>query len=112
MNWLTPYREQHAGAQKGRGCIEHIVTLSLLTDYAKKKKHTLFVTFVDFSQAYDLVPRHILFKVLKRLGCGGVMLAALVAMYHVTDSILGTGVISATLGVRRGSPTFCLLFII
>ena len=70
------------------------------------------MTFVDFSQAYDLVPRHILFKVLKRLGCGGVMLAALVAMYHVTDSILGTGVISATLGVRRGSPTFCLLFII
>ena len=35
--WFKPYREQ-AGAQRGRGCIEHIVTLRLLVDYAKKKK--------------------------------------------------------------------------
>ena len=79
-NSFTPYREQ-AGAQKGRGCIEHIVTLRLLTGYAKKKKHNLFVTLVDFSQAYDLAPNHILFEVLKRLGYGVV--------------------ISATLGVRQ-----------
>ncbi len=49
---FLPYREQ-AGAQKGRGCMEHIVTLRLLTDIAKRKKNT--VMFVDFSQAYDLV---------------------------------------------------------
>ena len=35
--WFKPYREQ-AGAQKGRSCVEHIVTLRLLTDFAKKKK--------------------------------------------------------------------------
>ena len=40
------------------------------------------------------------------------MLAALVAMYWVTESIVGAAVMTATLGVRQGSPTSCLLFII
>ena len=109
--WFKPYREQ-AGAQKGRGCIEHIVTLSLLSDYAKKKKTKLFMTFVDFSKAYDLVPRNMLFLVLKRLGCGAAMLSVLVAMYNVTQSVIGTAIITTAIGVRQGSPTSCLLFIL
>ena len=44
--WFKPYREQ-AGAQKGRGCIEQIVTLRILCDYAKNKKSKLFITFVE-----------------------------------------------------------------
>ncbi len=58
--WFRPFREQ-AGAQKGRGCLEHIVTLRLLVDTAKRKKEKLFVLFVDFSKAYDLIPRNKLF---------------------------------------------------
>ena len=42
--WFVPYREQ-AGAQRGRGCLEHLVTLRLLTDYSRQKKKKLFVTF-------------------------------------------------------------------
>ncbi len=106
-----PYREQ-AGSQRGRGCIEHIVTLRLIIDFARKKKSKLFVTFVDFATVYDRVPRAVLFIILKRLGCGAVMLAALVSMYTVTQSIIGTAVVTAVIGVRQGSPTSCLLFII
>ena len=41
------------------------------------------------------------------------MVAALIAMYRVTDNmLLGTVVISATIGVRQGSPTSCLLFVL
>ncbi len=72
----------------------------------------LFVTFVDFSRAYDLVPRNMLFRILRRLGCGVLMLGALMAMYSVTQSIIGTALITITLGVRQGSPTSCLLFVI
>lgn len=109
--WFKPYREQ-AGAQEKRGCMEHIVCLRLLCDMAKRKRIKLFVTFVDFSQAYDLVSRQVLFRVLRRLGCGAVMLAALVATYSLTQSVIGSVVVTATLGVRQGSPTSCLLFII
>ena len=91
--WFRPYREQ-AGAQSTRGCVEHniIVTLRLLIDLAKRKKLKLYVTFVDFSKAYDLVPRNQLFIILKRLGCGMVMLATLVAMYSMTEAVIKAAV--------------------
>lgn len=110
-NWFKPYREQ-AGPQEGRSCLEHIVCLRLLCDMARRKKLKLFVTFVDFSKTYDLVPRQVLFRVLKRLGCGTVMLGAVLAMYSITQSVIGSVLVTATLGVRQGSPTSCLLFII
>ena len=36
---------------------------------------------------------------------------ALVAMYEYTNSVIGTALIAATIGVRQGSPTSGLLFI-
>ncbi len=109
--WFRPFREQ-AGAQSKRGCIEYIVALRLLTNVARREKHKLFVTFVDVSKAYDRVPRDKLFVILKRIGCGILMLAALVAMYSVTESMIGGTAMTAALGVRQGSPTSCLLFIV
>ncbi len=100
-----------AGAQEKRECVENTVALRLY-DMARRRKLTLFVTFIDFSQAYDRVPRLELFYVLRRLGCGSSMLCALIAMYTVTESLVGTAVVLITLGVRQGSPTSCLLFII
>ncbi len=109
--WFKPYREQ-AGAQQKRGCLEHFATLRIITDSAKRKKIKLFVVFIDFSKAYDVMPRHTLFRTLKRLGCGMVMLAAIIAMYHVTESIVGCAVVTSTVGVRQGLFTSCLLFVI
>jgi hypothetical protein len=107
--WFSPDREQ-AGAQPRRGCLEHIMTLRLLINFCIRRKLKLFIVYVDFSKAYDRVPRNKLIETLKRLGCGSLMLCALVAMYKVTNSVLGTAVITATIGVRQGSPTSCFLF--
>ena len=71
-----------------------------------------YITFIDFSKAYDRVPRGTLFLVLMRLGCGAVMLCALMSMYSVTSCILGTVLITCTIGVKQGSPTSVFLFII
>lgn len=109
--WFKPFREQ-AGAQRGRGCLEHIVTLRLLIDIAKKKRKKLYVTFVDFSSAYDRVSRPLMLRLLMKLGCGAVMLSAVAVMYQVTQSVVGTAVFSVGMGVRQGSPTSCLLFIL
>ena len=107
----VPCREQ-AGAQANRGCIEHIVTLRLIIDRFVRKKTPLFIVFVDFSKAYDRVPRNYLLNLLKKLGCGVVMLTALTSLFWVTWFVLGATVITATLGVRQGSPTSCFLFIL
>ena len=85
--WYKPCREQ-AGAQAKRGCIEHVVTLRLLIDVFLRKKLKLFVVFVDFQKAYDLVPRSKMFEILINLGCGITMLTALVAMYKETTCVL------------------------
>ena len=109
--WFSPFREQ-AGSQRGRGCLEHITTLRLITELAAKKKFKLYIVFVDFAQAYDKVSRVMLFTILKRLGCGASMILALIAMYKATQSVIGTAVITTSIGVRQGSPTSCLLFVI
>ena len=75
-----------------------------------KKKPPLFVAFIDFSKAYDRVPRLYLLKLLIKLGCGKIMLAALASMYAVTKFVLGATMITATLGVKQGSLSSCFLF--
>ena len=107
--WFTPHKEQ-AGAQPKRGCIEHILSLRLIIKVCRKKKWKLFVTYVDFSKAYDRVPRNKLLHTMKRLGCGFMMLFAIAAMYKVTKSIIGIAIVTAIIGVRQGSPTSCFLF--
>ena len=109
MICFKPDREQ-AGAQPKRGCIEQIVTLRLISNYCFKTRNKLYIGCVDFSKIYERVPRGILFRILRDLGCGAVMLAALTSMYCVTRSILGTVIIAATSGVCQGSPTSCFLF--
>ena len=100
MAWYTVCREQ-AGAQSKRGCIEHIVTLRLIFNVFLRKKQKLFVVFVDFSKAYDLVPRSRLFSILVDLGCGVTMIGVLISMYPNTTNILGSTIITSTIGVRQ-----------
>ena len=85
ISWYTPCRQQ-AGGQRGRGCTELILILRLWVDYCKRKRLKLFIAFIDFSKAYDRVPRGKLFSVLKSVGCGVVMLCALMSMYSSTTS--------------------------
>ncbi len=47
-----------------------------------KEKDTIFGFFVDFSRAYDCVPKINLLMSLKRMGCEVTMLVALAAMYR------------------------------
>ena len=101
-----------AGAQKGRSCLEQIFTLRMLIDYVIKKRSKLYVLFIDYSKAYDRVPRHKLVEVLRSRGCGRVMLKAIQAMYTCTKNELKAAVIDATIGVRQGAPSSCLLFVI
>jgi exonuclease III len=107
--WFQPDREQ-AGSQRGRGCIEHILTLRLLINFARHKRRKLYLLFIDFSKAYDRVPRHQLLERLTSLGCGAAMTNTIAAIYTNTKMILQTATITASLGVRQGSPTSCLLF--
>ena len=101
-----------AGGQERRGCIEHVLALRLVIDYAKCEKKKLYILFVDFSKAYDKVPRKTLFGILKKIGCGKRFLRALIAIYKNTINILNSECIRSTVGVKQGGPMSCLLFVI
>ena len=49
-------------------------------------------------------------ETLKKLGCGTIMLYALMSMYEVSYGILGAAIVTAVVGVRQGSPSSCFLF--
>ena len=72
-----------AGGQKGRSCLEQIMSLRMLCDYALQKKCKLYVLFIDYSKAYDRVSRQKLIQVLKSRGCGRVMLKAIQSIYEL-----------------------------
>jgi hypothetical protein len=91
--------------------MEHIVALRLIMDTCYRKKLPLYIVYVDFTKAYDKIPRKSILHVLKNMGCGSVMLKALASLYKISKSIVGLAVISAVIGVRQGSPTSCFIFV-
>ena len=52
-----------------------------------------------------------LFMKVKQMGCGMTMLMALVVMYQYKNSVIGTALVAATVRVRQGLPTSCILFV-
>ena len=70
------------------------------------------MVYVDFSKAYDMMPRTLFWEVLMKLGCGNMMLRALASMYKVSKSVLNSTILTSVVGVRQGSPTSCLIFVI
>ena len=109
--WSPPSKEQ-AGAQKGRSCVNHIMTLRFLIDYAKKSRVKLYILFVDFEKAYDNVSRSKLIEELKYVGCGKIMIKIIVSIYKNTNLIFKSANVCADKGVKQGSSTTCLFFIL
>ena len=107
--WYKPKYEQ-AGAQKGRGCEEQILTLRLLIDIARKSNRTLYVTFIDYVKAYDKVNRYKLLEILDSRGCGTKFLNALSNSMCNSYGVIGGETFRATAGVRQGASLSCPLF--
>ena len=81
-------------------------------DVAKHRKEKLFIAYVDYSKAYDNIPRPTLLRILKQMGCGCRMLKAIAKNYCRTESVLGSTIIEMCLGLKQGSSTSCILSII
>lgn len=105
-----------AGFRKGRSTVDHLFTLKALIDKARGgSKNELYCCFVDFSKAFDTVPRGKLWERLREIGLGRKMGRAVQALYEnvrcrvVTPEGL-SGEFPSLMGVKQGCPLSPLLF--
>ena len=84
--------------------------MRLLIDIAQKTKKPLYLTFVDYHQAYDKVDRVKLLQHLESRGCGTTFLQAIQACYTHTSGIIGHESFTSATGVQQGASTSCSLF--
>ena len=105
----------NSGFKKGCRTTDNIFILAGLIERQLILGKSLIVCFVDFSQAFDLVNRHILFYKLKQSGLKGRVIDTLQNLYAKTKFRVKTGgklssSIEETIGVNQGGNASPFLF--
>ena len=93
----------------------HLILYNLICKYCHRNNMKIYGCFVDFSKAFDSLPRDILFKKLISYGISGRFFNALKSLYSNDKSCIKIeGKISNAFlinqGVRQGCPLSPLLF--
>ncbi len=98
------------GFRKGRGCVDHLETVAEIINTRKQKKLSTFISFVDFSKAYDFVNRDMLWWKLQKLGIAPKFLLALKSLYqNVQCCVCLNGWMSDWFHVKAGLKQGCLV---
>ena len=66
--------DEQNGFRAGRNTGDHLSTISLTIESRIKRKLDTYVTFIDFSKAYDRIDRSLLWHKLSKIGIDGRML--------------------------------------
>jgi hypothetical protein len=104
-----------AGFRPGYGCSEQVFTIRALVERQRARGQRLYVCYVDFKQAFDRVPRDLLWGKLRQAGIDGWALQAVQALYAdvpmcVRMSAGYTRCFRSLMGVKQGCPLSPSLF--
>jgi hypothetical protein len=107
--------EAQAGFRKGRSTVDHIFTLNALIEKQFSRNMKLYVAFIDFRKAYDMVNRNILYTVLFRAGIKGKMLELIKAIYNTVKACVKgsngtTEYFDCLQGLKQGCTLSPILF--
>ena len=93
----TAWAEQRKSTAKGQAgsrrdfrTTDQLFIIRSLLQQAAHEKRRLYCCLVDFKKAFDLVPRDILWNVLKRRGMSGRVLTSLQSMYAADKACMFT----------------------
>ena len=102
--------ENQAGFRKGYQTFDHIFTLQTLAEQYINKKQKLFVCFVDFKKAYDLVWRNGLFYKLVKYGISSKIKNMISSLYsNVKSYVKVNDTLSKSFGCSLGLFQGCVL---
>ena len=104
-----------AGFRPGYGCRDQQLALRAIIERQRARGQPLYACYVDFKQAFDRVPRHLLWQKLESAGLGGWALRAVQALYATVPMCVRvpggyTPTFQATSGVKQGCPLSPILF--
>lgn len=93
----------------------HIVINNLVRKYCHKNGSKIYSCFVDFSKAFDMIPRDILLTKLRKFGINGNFFNIIKGIYEKDKSCVKIGnqyteTFDVSLGVRQGCVLSPLLF--
>jgi hypothetical protein len=102
--------DEQNGFRKGRSCQDHLSTVSMLIESRKLLKQSTFVSFIDFSKAYDRVGRNLLWHKLEGLGLNGMFVNAIKSLYDgVQAAVRVNGLMTDWFDVGVGLKQGCIL---
>jgi hypothetical protein len=104
-----------AGFRKDHRCSDNVFILRALIEKANASKGSLYICFVDFSKAFDTIPRKLLWERLRELKVHGNMMEAIQSMYQnvracVKTSEGLTATFQSEMRVKQGCPLSPTLF--
>ena len=104
--------EEQNGFRSKRSCIDHIMSVVNIVESRIKKQHNTFAAFIDFKQAYDGIPRDLLWDKLENIGfmSNSRFVNALKGIYDsVKCTVRINGHLSKWFDVSNGLKQGCLL---
>ena len=116
---LLPIAEQidnetQCGFRPERSCADAIFTVKLAMKKRKEHNMETWILFLDFVKAFDRVPRHLLWHVLKKFGVPPKLIRLLTSLHdsvHVNFETSGiTKSFRNSIGVKQGDTLGPLLF--
>ena len=109
--------ENQQGSRRKRSTADNIFILQQMREKQSLCKQPLFITFLDFSKAFDRVDRSLLYKILEKFGVPELVISAIRKLYEgrTVKLKLGnviTGELDYSAGVIQGDSLSPLLYII
>ena len=104
------YPESQCGFRAERSTIDMIFSLRQLQEKCREQHMPLYIAFIDPTEAFDLVSRDGLFKVLPKIGCPP-KLQSMIESFH-TDTkgrVQFNGSFSEPLEIRSGVKQGCVI---
>ena len=103
-------RKEQAGFRQNRSCIDHIASLRIIVEQSLEWQSSLYMNFIDFKKAFDMVDREVLWKILRYYGLPIKIVNIIRSLYTNTRCrVIHNSDLTESFEVKTGVRQGCLL---
>ena len=88
MEQLNILDDSQNGFRKNRSCSQHIFVLQSIIRHTLGTNDSLFLAYIDFRKAFDVVDRELLYHRLELYGIDGAFLDVIKQVYTETENLI------------------------